>query len=1052
MAKANFFVPPTHSGYRIPGVPNKARIQVLKQPGVQVSKFDPDKSMDLPVLTAAGAVRDLGFPLAEEQAWARFVEQSVSTSVNEIVLRKLVMERAREEGFDGVLRGVLVKRAMAYWRHVKVEKGSAGAVDPCNRLKINTVGSTGAAKGGVSAGAVDHGQNTRIYTVEELRKALYIGPRGGKWADPRHTIPYDAAKHRAKKIHVIDRTAAVAKPVPAPQLGLFDQPAAPKEPVVPEPKAVVPIPQKPALVVPRAKPVKKREKAVEVGEHVWGSRADLAVSSAADLKALSPEEQSKYATKKNLMPVRSVDELLEANFTPPAIVLRRAIESCVQSKAPNSLLERQDYMQGVDFMSRSLDECRTAQEVEDFLTDWMYLSAGKKRDKTYSAQDMETIRKEYLVEHGIAQTRTKDELSALKKEQYETWNKIRDAQIVKMPATHKQYLELTRRGKELSEQINIAEKAFPQIHSLLKWKLDIPRYGGLSAEHGRDGSVTTYLEAPELGAADSNAYEAMASAMGPRMVNLVNTGGTYSTWSRKGQTPKVYKDARRAARDMQKESPEKQLETLRGLTGAKGVGPRVKRPPYRWERDVPGGIDRVGGKPVTTADPAGFARDFGFKNVQFGNWVTEDDADSHLRGAHGALFDLADIMGVDPKAVGLNGRLAIGFGARGAGGASAHYESGKQIINLTKMAGGGSLAHEWAHALDNIIAVASDPEATEADMFLTGNNTAGVDRAVTDALDNVMAAMRWGGDAEAQKMEQRAKELLVRRKAKERLTYTERRNLKSYQAAMSGKHIAATRSSYFEDAIAIGGGGKNSHWTRPHEMFARAFESYVEDTLESDGRRSSYLVTGTRKPYSTGREAGTERRDAQPYPQGAERVAINTAMARLVQAIAGTKSLEKALQALEGGMRYVVDLEKSGPRKCLESTGVEAEESLESAVVIPSLSKAEARGGKYHKRVPKSGGGFHYIYDAKTYDSRDDAHLDGKEAGVAYIAGKIGKCLESAGKKGCEPKDFEALVKRHGPKRVASALRDGVKGGSLAFKKGRFYSKSGPKLVVKEQS
>ena len=37
-----------------------------------------------------------------------------------------------------------------------------------------------------------------------------------------------------------------------------------------------------------------------------------------------------------------------------------------------------------------------------------------------------------------------------------------------------------------------------------------------------------------------------------------------------------------------------------------------------------------------------------------------------------------------PKAVSLNGELALGFGSRGHGWASAHYEPGKVVINLTK--------------------------------------------------------------------------------------------------------------------------------------------------------------------------------------------------------------------------------------------------------------------------------------------------------------------------------------------------------------------------------
>jgi hypothetical protein len=54
----------------------------------------------------------------------------------------------------------------------------------------------------------------------------------------------------------------------------------------------------------------------------------------------------------------------------------------------------------------------------------------------------------------------------------------------------------------------------------------------------------------------------------------------------------------------------------------------------------------------------------------------------------------------------LNGDLAIAFGARGQGlsGAKAHYEPDYGVINLTKMKGAGSLAHEWFHSLDHFLA------------------------------------------------------------------------------------------------------------------------------------------------------------------------------------------------------------------------------------------------------------------------------------------------------------------------------------------------------------
>ncbi|MEK9231620.1 hypothetical protein, partial [Escherichia coli] len=75
-----------------------------------------------------------------------------------------------------------------------------------------------------------------------------------------------------------------------------------------------------------------------------------------------------------------------------------------------------------------------------------------------------------------------------------------------------------------------------------------------------------------------------------------------------------------------------------------------------------------------------------------------------LNRAYDSLMDMADVLKVPAKALSLNGRLGLAFGARGKGGknaAAAHYEPGQVAINLTKGNGAGSLAHEWFHALDN---------------------------------------------------------------------------------------------------------------------------------------------------------------------------------------------------------------------------------------------------------------------------------------------------------------------------------------------------------------
>lgn len=103
------------------------------------------------------------------------------------------------------------------------------------------------------------------------------------------------------------------------------------------------------------------------------------------------------------------------------------------------------------------------------------------------------------------------------------------------------------------------------------------------------------------------------------------------------------------------------------------------------------------------ADGQMYLDTFGFAGGEFGNWMNETDRQASLDFGYDALLDLADALEIDPKDISFDGELSIAFGSRGIAGAAAHYEPLRQVINLTKMHGAGSLAHEWGHALDNII-------------------------------------------------------------------------------------------------------------------------------------------------------------------------------------------------------------------------------------------------------------------------------------------------------------------------------------------------------------
>ena len=118
---------------------------------------------------------------------------------------------------------------------------------------------------------------------------------------------------------------------------------------------------------------------------------------------------------------------------------------------------------------------------------------------------------------------------------------------------------------------------------------------------------------------------------------------------------------------------------------------------------------------------------FGFKGINFGTWMKGENAkntaerQTHINHLYDGFMDLADILNVPPKALSLNGMLGIAIGAQGRAGAAAHFMAGVNEINLTREYGAGSLAHEFAHALDHYFAIQSGL-ATNKTPFLTENS------------------------------------------------------------------------------------------------------------------------------------------------------------------------------------------------------------------------------------------------------------------------------------------------------------------------------------------
>lgn len=116
------------------------------------------------------------------------------------------------------------------------------------------------------------------------------------------------------------------------------------------------------------------------------------------------------------------------------------------------------------------------------------------------------------------------------------------------------------------------------------------------------------------------------------------------------------------------------------------------------------GFDYRNGKNV---DENMLMETFGFRAIEYGNWLVQRERQLVLNHTYDAFMDLAEALRLPPTAMSLGRNLAVAFGSRGRGGKSAalaHYEPSTNTINLTRMNGAGALAHEWAHGFDYFVA------------------------------------------------------------------------------------------------------------------------------------------------------------------------------------------------------------------------------------------------------------------------------------------------------------------------------------------------------------
>lgn len=265
---------------------------------------------------------------------------------------------------------------------------------------------------------------------------------------------------------------------------------------------------------------------------------------------------------------------------------------------------------------------------------------------------------------------------------------------------------------------------------------------------------------------------------------------------------------------------------------------------------------------------------FGLKSVEFGEALSNRERQEVINHAYDSFKDLAYILNISDSQIGLEGTLSIAFASRGKANSMAHYEPFNKIINLTRMRGAGSLAHEYGHALDHYLYnknVLQDIYAQDIIYSSDSPYNKEWDTIVFDMKHKPVNSNTWN-KVLLKLHPDTSEEIKMRVKLDSSFFIP----LQPGDMSKGIIHKLFTPTDFYKEASKS---IKNKYYTSDKEMFARAFESYIYDSLKKENINNHYLVNSVEEDYYI-----DAKYSFNPYPTNKERDILNKDISQMVQA------------------------------------------------------------------------------------------------------------------------------------------------------------------------
>lgn len=624
-------------------------------------------------------------------------------------------------------------------------------------------------------------------------------------------------------------------------------------------------------------------------------------------------------------------------------LIDRVYAAVGKEPSEDSAQARKDYAFGLDTLRDRLEACRTPQAVADALDQLREESEGYVLSPNEQDQ-YDTLKAQYHAVLAKIQAFTAEE-RRLERPLEMVRGEIRQIewdQGKRESRGWKRDPELDDRMEELKPRLVAAEQALQEWRdrhpeAVERWK-DLGRYsatleGVWSNEHRR---LSTEMAQIRTEAALRNLVENPLcrgwALMGERFIGVL----CYRS-SRGSEAFRGHMATAKAGRIQDWSWSEK--EVARVATSSKES--------TRFQLQVADRYERIEGRVLSLESSEQLKLSFGLKAVEYGLWVAEDfnSAKFHTERAGAAFADLADLLDVEDRSISLGGELAMGFGSRGQGAIgwrtsapAATYYPERRIINLTKNAGGGTLGHEWSHAFDNILPELATGRPSRAEDNASENPELLPTGPLREAMQGLMKAITEGPHRHDETVVYTGRDVLVARQNIDRsfatrasigqaikdagnvtaavlavrerfssirdrdgnLTRAAKNRIREWTTVAAAYYggnpdggtilvrSGVPQSRFAYEAVNLDRGSRTPYWATRHELFARAFQSWIEDRLAAQGRRNDYLSWHADNSWYVDPIFGPRF----PYPEGEERTRINAAFDKLAAAIRTSGVLE----------------------------------------------------------------------------------------------------------------------------------------------------------------